>query len=254
MPTSSEALKLQASTITTFSDFTINLIDQVFNGIVNASIRQMSAFADLVARVSKPLEEFQNEIAGSNASEQKIIADTYIRDVLKLTVATNVNLSASDADDLKKHFAGIAVSDKPIDDSITASGSAFRIPLTGLEPFVTDKLRGDAAKNYEALTTVLKLGMQKIVITEGEIATSVFFRFTESENARSSGEKKSVSAEAFVKNKTNAGLGSFKTKSTSGLELSLSVLNESASAASNITEAIMGKVTIKFRTDSFPSA
>jgi len=253
MPTSSEALKLQASTISTFSDFTINLIDQVFNGIVNASIKQMGAFADLVARVSKPLSEFQNEIAGGNTSEQKTIADSYIRDVLKLGIATNVNLSAADAEDLKKHFAEIAVSDKSIDDSITASGAAFRIPLTSLEPFVTEKLRGDAAKNYEALTTVLKLGMQKILITEGEISTSVFFRFTESDNARSSSEQKKSTADAFVKTKLNAGIGNFKTQATSGLELSVSVLNESASAASNISEAVTGKVTIKFRTDSFPS-
>ena len=44
-----------------FPDFVGDLIDGVFNAIVEASIRQMEAFADLLAVVAAQIDQFTDE-------------------------------------------------------------------------------------------------------------------------------------------------------------------------------------------------
>lgn len=44
-----------------FPNFVSSLLNSVFDGIVDSSIRQMEAYAKLVAGVAKSLEEFRQE-------------------------------------------------------------------------------------------------------------------------------------------------------------------------------------------------
>jgi hypothetical protein len=76
-----------------FPSFVSGLIQGVFNAIVNASIRQMQAYAELIAEVSKAVDEF----AGDN------ISDTSVRGILASEFPQAFCWSGSTARRLRLH-------------------------------------------------------------------------------------------------------------------------------------------------------
>lgn len=55
-----------------FPDFVSDLINGVFDSIVNASIKQMDAYAKLVAGVAKSLDEFASPNLSDNEAQQQL--------------------------------------------------------------------------------------------------------------------------------------------------------------------------------------
>jgi len=107
----------------TFPAFVADLINSVFQAIVNASIQQMKAYAELVAAVAKSLEKFRDEN----------ITDSQARDHL-------------------------ARSSKILDDDDWARAKT---------PRVKRKL---ASSRQQLLATMLLMGINRIVVTEGKIS------------------------------------------------------------------------------------
>lgn len=56
-----------------FPDFVANLINGVFEAIVDASIRQMKAYAKLVAAVTTSLDEFSDQNTSDNQARDHLI-------------------------------------------------------------------------------------------------------------------------------------------------------------------------------------
>jgi hypothetical protein len=56
-----------------FPDFVSSLLKGVFDAIVNSSIRQMEAYAKLVAGVAKSLDEFTNENISDNEARDHLL-------------------------------------------------------------------------------------------------------------------------------------------------------------------------------------
>ena len=56
-----------------FPDFVSNLLNGVFDAIVDSSIRQMEAYAKLVAGVAKSLDEFANENISDNEARDHLL-------------------------------------------------------------------------------------------------------------------------------------------------------------------------------------
>lgn len=56
-----------------FPDFVSNLLNGVFDAIVDSSIRQMEAYAKLVAGVAKSLDEFTNENISDNEARDHLL-------------------------------------------------------------------------------------------------------------------------------------------------------------------------------------
>src|SRR4051794_10175219 len=63
-----------------FPAFVASLVHGTFDAIVDSSIRQMQSFADLVAAVAKPLEQFTNENVTPNQARDYLV-DQYPHDV-----------------------------------------------------------------------------------------------------------------------------------------------------------------------------
>jgi hypothetical protein len=63
-----------------FPAFVASLVHGTFDAIVDSSIRQMQSFADLVAAVAKPLEQFTNENVTPNQARDYLV-DQYPQDV-----------------------------------------------------------------------------------------------------------------------------------------------------------------------------
>ena len=253
-----------------FVDFTVDLVKGVYEVIVEASMEQLEAYAELVTKVSKSLQEYQDEVLGSDETEKQEKAASYIKEVLGFKEEDTYTLTDDQATALRGHLAGITVQEdgqnKGIDDYITVSGASKQIAHENLVKIVLEKLKKSTEHSYDLLKTILKIGMQKVVVTNGEIRTKLTFHIDASDdysktsnqyNNNSSGwgvgGRLSGSGTGLVGKIFGASLGIGLSGGYSSRKLSVNVVNEKSTSATNVNVDILGEVKINFRTESFPS-
>jgi hypothetical protein len=248
-----------------FVPFTTGLINGVFNSIVSSSISQMRGYAELVTSVSKTLDEFLVDELGADrpAAIAAAIKNGFGVNVPPGTgVNTDVQLTDSQFADMKATFSGLRVNNKGFENTATIAAAASKIKLKDLNDFVSQKLEKDAGDKFEYLKTLLKLGMQKVVVDRGLIRTKLTFSVSAFERESASRSGLEVRNESSLN--AAAGLGASKSELSNIIgtavavnqksALSVNVINERSSAASNVSASIIGEVVIEFRTDSFPIA
>lgn len=253
-----------------FVDFTVDLVKGVYEVIVNASMEQLQAYADLVSKVSKSLAEYQDEILGSDDTEKEAKAESYIYEVLGFTKAATYTLTDEQAEGLSQHFAGISIKDgeetKSIEDYINVTGSGKQISHENLVQIVVEKLKKSTEHSYDLLKTILKIGMQKVVVTNGEIRSKLTFHVDASDdydkissqyNSKSSGwgigGSLSGSSGGLVGKVFGGAMNVGLSGGYSSRKLKVSVVNEKSSSATNVNVDILGEVKINFRTETFPA-
>ena len=189
---------------------------------------------------------------------------SYIKDVLGLTEAAGTGkfpVSAAEAATMLALFGGL--DGVAIGTALVPVGTTgkFEITATDLTVIVAAYLKKDAADRYAVLVTILKLGMQKIVVTEGVIESKLTFHVDASQtmetsrqitDRKASGWQAGLNLSATIPIKkipVNAALGGSGGQS----RLTVTVANERMSAAVNMKADIMGSVRLVFRTESFPA-
>lgn len=276
MPTDpgSEALQLatQVNKIG-FVEFTSDLVRNVYTTIVTSSMDQLKAYADFVRVVSKSLSEYQNQaLGGSDATSQTATANSYIKDVLGIADpnANPIPLTPDQVSSLSDNFSGIKRAAAPIiiTDAITvdAATKAGTITPDNLRLFVIEKIKVAATDSYEILKTILKIGMQKIVVSDGYIETKLTFHVDSTDTqGRTSTDSATRSMSKNFGGGLNAGAGGILGKilgATIGgsigggkqsTELKVNVVNETSASALNVKIDVTGLVRIAFRTESFPT-
>src|SRR3990172_1509335 len=71
-----------------FVDFTVHLVQGVYEVIVKASMDQLKSYADFVNMISKSLAQYQDDLIGADGSTKQVTTvDSYIKDVLKDVLA-----------------------------------------------------------------------------------------------------------------------------------------------------------------------
>jgi hypothetical protein len=253
-----------------FVDFTVDLVKGVYEVIVNTSMEQLEAYAELVTKVSKSLEEYQDEVLGPDEAEKQEKAENYITEVLGFKKQDTYTLTDDQATALREHLAGISVQEdeqnKGIDDYITVSGTSKEITHENLVKIVLEKLKKSTEHSYDLLKTILKIGMQKVVVTNGEIRTKLTFHIDASDDY-------SKTSNQYSNNSSGWGIGGGLSGSGTGLvgkifgaslgiglsggyssrKLSVNVVNEKSTSATNVNVDILGEVRINFRTETFPA-
>lgn len=254
-----------------FTQFTSNLIQGVFSTIVDSSIKQMEAYASLVATVSKSLSEFTTEVLGENNAN----AIVFIKEDLGLAIPAGANptltLNESQFATVTNTLANITVANKPVSDAtnltaLTGTPKGSTITLNKLQPFVVELLTKQAETKYNMLRTLIQLGMQKVVVDKGHIKTKLTFSIDASTRDSSSSRSRDTSSSFnLVALGIGGGVGASGGTGGGGLgggilavasesKVSVNVVNERSSAATNLSADIIGEVLIQFRTDSFPIA
>lgn len=255
-----------------FVDFTVSLVRGVYEVIVEASIDQLKAYADLVNSVAKTLDEYQIEVVGeADSAEEQEKADSYIEEVLGIDFGTesSTKLTEDQQESLKEHFSEITVTTDDVDETIEDKIKEGIITLDDLRDFVIEKLKENAKDSYNLMVTILKIGMQKVVVTNGQIRTKLMFHVDATDtysktsmeyNRKSrnwgirggvrgrygiSGKFAKVTLGKFIGGGISGGYGSQK--------LNVKVVNEKSTAATNVTVDIIGEVNIFFRTETFPT-
>lgn len=193
-----------------FVEFTTKLVRDTLQSLLDVTLDQMEAYAELVAAVSKSLKAFTDDTFGT--SDEYI--RTYLVDLLTIlpdppstgVPITDVKImTEANYNELIAFFSGITIKfPDPNDNTIlidTAFEGVFTTLPTSTAPvvinsastpalekfieFVQKKMESQAAITQSRLEALLKLGMQKLVIEKGEIYTKLVFHV----DSHQSGEK-----------------------------------------------------------------
>jgi hypothetical protein len=115
-------------------------------------------------------------------------------------------------------------------------------------------LNEDASLAYSELNALVKMGLYRVVVTDGHILTKATFNLVASEHSQQSSAD--ISSSSFgASASANAGIKWF----SAGLKSSYSTMNikvasASSSATTTISENVMGEVLVNFKGDFFPAA
>lgn len=219
-----------------FGEFVSSLIKGTFQAIVDASIQQMEAYAELLKNVAMSLDDFMTDNI-SNDSARDYLADNFdgylSRDVsssgAKLTLSPNVQNQS----ELPSFFKDLG----------------FETPSDIDEQSIEEKLvpaarKSMAERRQQTLATMVLMGINRIVVDEGEILAKLVFHIDASEtmNMRFDQQKTTLG--------TMAGRSGNSAFTGNGIMVNTASLN--AQSDINVRADLTGQVKVKFRSETFP--
>lgn len=228
-----------------FPTFVADLIKGTFQAIVNASIQQMEAYGALLSNVAKTVDQFMaDNISDNNARDW--LANAY-PSVFKIqATGEGARVAVRDGADsaAKPDFRGTL----GLEEDVEISDEAAE------EKLVPAARRYLAKSRHQMLSTMMLMGINRIVITSGRIYARMGFQI----NAQDTGQAESASQFDF-RHQSRIGFGGGIAGFFGGPsgEATTSVAYVSSKKA-NSSDAIdvhadlTGEVDLKFKSDYFP--
>ena len=174
-----------------FPGFVSGLIQGVFHSIVDSSIQQMEAYAKLVADVSKSLNQFRDDNTTDNQGRDHLVEQ--FPDLFEINTDGGDAFGDFGGDGNAPPQPRVAVregvDEKAAVDRINRSLPLDR-PLTGLDDDLVEALLVPAARTQLAtgrqqlLATMVMMGINRIVVTDGKISAKVVFDFKASDSRK----------------------------------------------------------------------
>jgi len=228
-----------------FPGFVKALVEGVFDSVVSASIEQMEAYATLVANVAKTADQYMRDNVSEDQARDWLV-DKY-------------------PDQLEPDFSGERGRVKVRQDTDDAAMPDFMRDL-GL-PFPIDDLDDDvveeelvpaarqriAMDRQQLLATMVLMGINRIVVTDGKISASVVFDL-DVETMRKRHYEKTTSFEynSEYEKKSNPWFSPSKTfKSTTALNVDTKRDSDSEDET-QLKVTMKGNVDLRFRSETFP--
>jgi hypothetical protein len=232
-----------------FPGFVSGLIEGVFTSIVDSSIRQMEAYSKLLEAVVTSVKDFADE----NIPEDD--ARSYLKNKFPsaLTKSRTGNQSVLALKD--------DIDDDQMPDFKGELGLDFEPDFSDpeAEKQVVEAARLKMARmKQQHLATMVLMGINRIIVTDGKINAKVVFDFEAKDTAKSSDEfgfeqDVDVESQAAASNKPWASGRSeaSKVKTTVSSSYSADVKNKSDSSLESHVK-LTGEVSINFRSETFP--
>jgi hypothetical protein len=167
-----------------FPGFVSGLINGVFHSIVTSSIEQMEAYAKLVADVSKSIDQFRDDNTTPNQGRDHLVDQ--FGDLFKMQMPGQGDFDDFGSDDAPKGPRVVlrdGVDEGAAVQRLNASGLPLAKPLTGLDNDTIEALLVPAARTtiatgrQQLLATMVMMGINRIVVTDGKIQAKVMFDF-----------------------------------------------------------------------------
>lgn len=237
-----------------FPAFVGGLINNVFKSIVETSIEQMRAYAELVANVAKSAGEYMNENIGLGQGRDYLV-DRF-PDLLDLKVeeggASRLNLKAEDP--------AAALAD--IHNTMGLPGE----PLGAIDEEEQELQLVNAARlamaksRQQLLASMVLLGINRIVVTDGSITAKVRFDMRATDEAkrqykaaaydRQTSRNKNISA--FGGGFLGFGGGSVNINEQSHVATVSTSVDESSESKLELNAKLQGEVRVNFKSDYLP--
>ncbi|MGH8076101.1 MAG: hypothetical protein ACREPE_02085 [Lysobacter sp.] len=236
-----------------FPEFVGGLIQNVFQAIVNASIQQMTAYGELLKSVAQTVDQFaQDNITLNNARDW--LVDKFPGDLSIDPNGENGPQVAVGGDDPDAALARINQEmqiAQPITDLSDAEQEARFVQAARLQM---------AQSRQQLLSSMVILGINRIVVTDGAINAKVVFDFRASDEAqRSAGASLYDSKSSMNRNTTVAGAhfgwGGAATKNVNEQKHMTTVsssVSEDSESKQEMKAKLTGEVRVNFKSDYFP--
>jgi hypothetical protein len=250
-----------------FPKFVSGLIQNVFQAIVDSSIQQMRAYGDLLANVAKTVDQFaQDNISENNARD--FLAQKYPGKLGIDTSQTGTGFAAGDSPAVETPKLVTKGQDPEAD--LTAISTDL-----GLDKAITDisdpeqeqalvlKARLQMARQrQQLLSSMVVLGINRIVVTDGLIHAKVVFDLQASDVAQR-GSRASLYDSQENKSSTDMSVsyGSWlspisasgeTTTSSDHVTTVQSSLDETSESKAQVKANLTGEVRVNFKSDYFP--
>jgi hypothetical protein len=228
-----------------FPTFVADLIKGTFQAIVDASIRQMEAYGNLLSNVAKTVDQFMADNISDNNARDYLVASYpgHFKieagdDGARVKVRDNADELAKP--DFKGHFG--------LPDEIDLNDE------TAEEKLVPAARRQLAKSRQQLLSTMVLMGINRIVVTSGRIAAKMGFHI----DAKDRGNVQTAS-EFDWKNETTAGYGGGLAGWLTGVQAEtkntvayVSSTKKDSSDDLNVQADLTGELDLKFKSDYFP--
>ncbi len=264
-----------------FPTFVASLIQGVFHAIVTSSIEQMEAYGKLVADVAKTLNQFRDENVTANQGRDHIVEQ--FPDLFRIDVDTGEDgvqgprVRVRDGVDERQAL-------QRVNSTLPVEGA----PLSSLDDESVEQKLVPAARTQLAtsrqqlLATMVLMGINRIVVTDGKIQAKVMydfqakdnFKFQKSATSFDYGDQYATTSEGEYESESQGGErsrsyskdsgseseerdGSYyakgKYKSTAAPVLKLaSAYQQTSDAALQTRASLAGVVDINFKSDYLP--
>lgn len=249
-----------------FTKFVSGLIKGVFEAIVDSSIEQMRAYGDLLANVAKTIDQFaQDNISENNARDW--LAESFPGELGIETSDTGFGFAEGDTPEPAPRL--VASGDDP---EATARAISERLgmaqPVTDLSDENQERKMVLAARlqmargRQQLLASMVTLGINRIVVTDGLIHAKVVFdmrasdRATRRARASMFDRQKEASKSSF-----SAGYGSWYSpvsanvsaeSSSEHVTTVQSSVDDTSESKAEVKARLTGEVRVNFKSDYFP--
>jgi len=237
-----------------FASFVGGLVNNVFRVMVETSIEQMRAYAELVANVAKSAEDYMNENIGLGAGRD-YLANRF-PDLLDVDAGSDgVSRLTFKGEDEQ---AGLA----EVHNTLGLPGE----PPTDLSDEATELALVNAARlqmaksRQQMLASMVMLGINRIVVTDGSINAKVKFKMRADDQAKRQ-YKASMYDSQYARN-TNVsffggsflgfGGGSVNVNEQGHVATVSTALDESSESKLELEAQLTGDVRVNFKSDFLP--
>lgn len=238
-----------------FPKFVGGLIQNVFQAIVDATIQQMRAYGELLKSVSQSVDQFaQDNITLDNARDY--VADKF-PDVLRVQDNPDGGgrmLAMGEVDDMDAAMARINAElglAQPVDDISDAEQEQRFVQAARLQM---------ARSRQQMLSSMVILGINRIVVTDGQINAKVVFDFRASDEMMRDAQAGLTDTKSSAnRNTTRASIGlpwSGASTKNENVQRHMTTVSSSVSEESeskqDMKAKLTGEVRVNFKSDYFP--
>gem|GEM_PF-400370 len=218
-----------------FPTFVADLIKGTFNAIVQSSIQQMEAYTKLIENVSKTVDQFmQSNISDNQAKD--FLAQMYPEHI-EVKGGSAVPRDGADDKPLPNFQADLNLSE-----SVSLDESAIEEVLV---PAARRKL---AQSRHQMLSTMVMMGINRIVVTGGKIRATMGFHIDATDKLH---QEKATDFDFRAAASGSFGFGPWSVSASTSVSYVTSNRQTSDSDL-NVEADLTGEVEIHFKSDYFP--
>jgi hypothetical protein len=230
-----------------FPAFVSGLVNGVFKAVVDASIEQMKAYGELLAATAKTVDQFASDHI-TEGQARDYIANRYPSAVQVDTSGEGgaklkpVEGEAAGAVDLGKAFN--------VGKDVDLSDEASELALVNAAKLEMARSR------QQLMATMVLLGINRIVVTNGQINAKVIFDMRADDSA-----KRKAKAEMYDEQKSHAEAGAvafgwggaaYANAGTSHVATVGSAVDDTSESKAEVKANLSGEVKLNFKSETFP--
>jgi hypothetical protein len=222
-----------------FPTFVADLIKGTYNAIIDASIKQMEAYAELIAAVAKTVDQFMSDN----------ITDNQARDYLTAQYPGHFQIDAGDGSPKVALREGATDREKPnFKTDLELPDDPDLSDETAEQTLVPAARRKLARQRQQMLSTMVMMGVNRIVVTSGRIRATMGFRIDAHDRATA------ATASEFDEQNTTAASGwfGFGGAATVNTVTYVSSTKKDSSDELNVSADLTGEVDLRFKSDYLP--